>query len=62
VTLMDLILLCLLTIATAWLFCKLSAMLDACERPTDKKIEEMLKRAEEEVNNRPRLRAITKPN
>lgn len=58
-TLTELILLSLLVVAISWLFYKLADKLDECSRPTDKEIEEMLKRAEDEFNNRPRVRAIT---
>lgn len=59
--LLDLILLCILAVGATTLFCVLAQMLDGND-PSEEEIEAALKRAEEEINNRPRVRAITKTN
>lgn len=59
-TLTDVILLSILAVGATWLFCTLAQMLDSSDSPSDEEIAAMLKRADQEVNNRPRVRAITK--
>lgn len=61
-TLVDLILLSVLAVGATWLFCMLAQMLEGNDSPSDEELEALLKRADEEVNNRPRVRAISKTN
>lgn len=54
-TLLDIVCLGILAVATALFLLKMASLLDIYLRPSDSELEQALKRANDELNNRPRI-------